>query len=320
MRTLTIPMSGQLLVAHLAAYGLGFALDVAGEAAFVGHDPSLEMRLHVSTTADLERIAECVRNAAAECEATVWANLPVPKKTLEWPVIGARATDMERARVALPAREELLDQLEGSSARAAPGLLAGLGAPAAWLHTKPPKPQWGASGLDGVPGNSTSDFVRGVLRHALPAAASITADELHGLWMVQEPPSPTDEDKTGWVPRGNRVQLLHQWLAALGLSLLPVGLSAHGRSRTPSHWRERRGVTLPVLAAPVSMPRLRALLQLPELGAPVPDPAAAGRLRALGIRELARFAVLTGSNDKMVAFSFARATRLDLRPLRPIEL
>lgn len=233
---------------------------------------------------------------------------------------------MDHAAAALLAREELLDGLERRDCRVAADLLAGLGAPAAWLEDRPKrpaKPQWGASRLDGVLGNHTSDFIRGVLRRALPAASSVTADELRALWAAVKPPSATDGDKTGWSPRGTRVDLLHQWLAALGLSLLPVGLRAHGPSRTPCHWRVTgaRGVTLPLLAAPTSVPRLRALLQLPGLVVPPPalgsqaptvDAAVAGRLRALGIRELVSFPALDRSTPQSVAFSFGRATRIEL--------
>lgn len=317
MQTLTIPLSGQLLVAHLAAYGLGFALDVAGEQAFVGHDPeSLEMDPQISTTADLMRIAECVRNTTAHCEEPVKADLVAANASKDgrpvlWPVIWARATAMARASAVLPVREELLDRLECRGARVATELMAGLGAPAAWLDDKP---QRGASRLDGVAGNSTSDFVRGVLRRALPAASSVTADDLQPLWTGAGSTITADDDKTGWSPPGTRVALLYQWLAAVGLSQLPVGLSSHGSSRTPGRWRdaEAQGARLPVLAAPTSMARLRALLQLPELVLPVLGPADAGRLRALGIQELVSFPLLNRSNGNMVAFSFGRATRLEL--------
>lgn len=312
MTTLRIPISGRLLVAHLAAYGLGFALDVAGEQAFVSHDPdSLELDPQVSTTADLERVANSVRRTGTECEGAVEADLVGDDSgSNRRPVAWARGTSMERARVALHAREELLDGLESGGARVATSLLTGLGAPATWLGDKP---QRGASRLDGVPGNSTSDFVRGVLRRARPAAFSVTAENLRAtIDIVAQPSGATDEDKTGWAPPGTRVDLVYQWLAAVGLSQLPVGLAARGPSRTPCHRRDNRGVTLPVLAPPVSMPRLRALLQLPELVEPDLRPASAARIRALGSRELLFFPMLGRSNDKMVAFSFGTATRIEL--------
>jgi hypothetical protein len=67
MNTLTIPLSGQLLVAHLAAYGLGFALDLAGEHAFVCHRPdSVDMQPQLLTAANLERVAQSVRRTAED--------------------------------------------------------------------------------------------------------------------------------------------------------------------------------------------------------------------------------------------------------------
>jgi hypothetical protein len=217
---------------------------------------------------------------------------------------------MDRALQALEMREELLDRLESLDRRLPEALIAGLGAPGAWLADRP---QRGASRLDGVIGNHTSDFVRGVLRRALPAA-SVTGDDVHALWTVTSPPEASEDDKTGWAPPGTQVHLVHQWLAAIGLSQLPVGLAANGPSRTPCYWRDSdvRGLTLPVLSQPISMPRLRALLQLPALVTPTSSPTAAGRLRALGIHELVSFPLLNRSTRQSVAFSFGRGTRIEL--------
>jgi hypothetical protein len=313
MRTLTVPVSGRLLVSQLAGYGLCLALDSAGERAFVRHDPdSLDLTPQILTTASDQRVTDCVRRTAAECENAIEADL-IPGQTgnNRRPVIWARATKLDHADRALRAREELLDELEADRARIAAALLAGLGTPATWLGEKP---QRGASQLDGVPGNSTSDFVRGVLRPAVHAARGITDDDLAPLWTATRTPAGIDQDKTGWSPPGTHIDLVYQWLAAIGLAQLPVGLVAHGPSRTPTHWRDAgsRGVTLPVLAAPTSIPRLRALLQRPELTGAIAHPAAAARIRALGIRELVSFPVLNRSNATMVAFSFAKATRIEL--------
>jgi hypothetical protein len=312
---LTIPLSGKLLVAHLAAYGLGVALDAAGQEAFIGHDPdSLEIDPEVSTTATIERVAECVRRTAVECQDTVEADVDSGRldkagRAMVWAAIWARPTATDRALSTLLAREEILDRLEAQGSRAAAGLVAGLGAPAAWMDD----PERGASRLDGVPGNSTSDFVRGVLRRTLSAAAAVTACDLSTLQTTDEPANGTDEDKTGWSPPGTQTDRLYQWLAAVGLGLLPVGLSAGSPGRTPGYWggAEGRQVRLPVLAPPVSMARLRALLQLPELVRPL-DPTASARLRSLGIRELVSFPEVRRSNQNMVAFYFGRATRIGL--------
>jgi hypothetical protein len=311
MPTLNVRISGLMLVSHLTAYGLGATLEASGEQAFVGHDPdSLELEPRVETAAAPDRVLECVRRTAMDCQRVVEADLAPGR-----PAIWARFTDSERAQNALQLREALLDEVETSGQTISVRLLAGLGAPAAWLAKA--KPSQGASQLDGVAGNSTSDFVRGVLRRTLPTALDATADELRALY-ASEPPIPNDEaeDKTGWSPPGVRVHPLHQWLAAVGLTQLPVGLSASGRSHTPCCWRngQRRGVRLPIPDAPVSMPRLRAVLMLPELAGPEVTARDGARLRALGVAEVLNFQVIDqADNPNMVAFRFGRAERVELR-------
>lgn len=314
MRTLTIPLSGHLLVAHLAAYGLGFLLDAGGEDAFVGHDPlSLEMEPHVLTNATVDRATQLVRESAVECESAVEADLqPGQSGNARQPVIWARATALSRAAPALSRRETVLDTAERENAGVAVALIAGLGAPAAWSGDRP---QRGATQLDGVMGNYTSDFVRGVLRRARPEAAAAHVGLLEQAWMGAAEQAAT-YDKTLWSPPRSRVDLVHQWLAALGLSLLPVAQHTRNPAVTPCWWRDREGsgVTLPVLETPASVPRMRSLLQLPELLAPnarVLAPAAA-RLRALGIRELVSFSRVDQPGKQSVTFNFARGRRVDL--------
>ena len=308
MTTLRMPISGLMLVAHLAAYGVGVALDSAGQRAFLGYDPdSLELEPHIETNATADRIAECVRQTTLDCEPIVQADL-VPG----CPVLWARFTDDQRGPVALQRRETLLDEAEVTRWALAPRLAAGLGAPAAWL-TKG-KSSWGASQLDGVAGNSTSDFVRGVLRRTLPVARDATAAQLETLWLASDPPSPEAPDKTGWAPPGVRVHPLHQWLAAIGLTQLPVALAAAERSRTPCFWRrgQRRGARLPVSRAPISMPRLRALLQSPELTASELTQAGQARLRALGVEGVLEFPLIDQTTGNMVQFAFGRARWIEL--------
>jgi hypothetical protein len=314
MPTLTIPLSGHLLVAHLAAYGLGAVLDAAREDAFVGHDPlSLEIEAEVTTSASVERAAQLIRQSADECERAVEADVyPGKSGNDRRAAIWARSTKPELAGEALPQREALLDSAERDGASTAIGLLAGMGLPAVWSGNHPEN---GASALDGVFGNNTSDFVRGLLRRVRPAAASAQAHELEALWSGSEASSPEEDDRTGWSPRGTRVDHVHQWLAALGLGLLPVGQSSQGTGQTPCcFWREGHGVTLPVFKAPVSLARLRALLQRPELKIP---PAALGaseaaRLRSFGIEELVTFARIDRGTTQSVAFTFARGDRIEL--------
>jgi len=313
VQRLTVPHSGRLLVSQLSAYGLAAVLDTYAEDAFVGHDPSsLEMQPHVLTPLDAAQSGELVARSAAECEHMLEADLePGQTGNSRRPVMWARATSSDRASVALRAREALLDDEEGSERLLAVALAAGLGAPAAWLGERP---QRGATRLDGVMGNYTSDFVRGVLRRCRPAAAASEASYFERAWAGRLGP-PDAEDKTGWSPPGTRIDPVHQWLAAVGLILLPVGLSGSGWGMTPCfrHQHGARGITLPVLGSTTAVPRLRALLQRPELSAPAPlSPALRAKLRSLGISELISFVVNDRSSSQSVAFSFGRGERTEL--------
>lgn len=309
-----MPHTGRLLVSQLAAYGLAAVLDTYGEDAFVGHDPSsLEMQPHVLTPLDAARTGELVSSSAAECEHMLEADLePGQTGNSRRPVMWARATSSDRAALALHAREALLDNEEGSKGLLAVALAAGLGAPAVWLGKHPER---GATRLDGVMGNNTSDFVRGVLRRCRPAAAGSEASYFERAWAGRLAP-PDAEDKTGWSPPGTRIDPVHQWLAAVGLTLLPVGLSGSGPGTTPCFWHQRgaRGVTLPILGPTAAVPRLRALLQRPELSVPPASlsPAHRAKLRSLGVSEVISFVVTDRSSSQSVAFSFGRGERTQL--------
>ncbi|MHB8657311.1 MAG: hypothetical protein ACYC91_05055 [Solirubrobacteraceae bacterium] len=320
MQTFTMPYSGRLLVTHLASYGLAVALDARGVEAFVGHDPdAVELTPQVFADVDLDEVAACIRASALECKSAVEADLE-PGRTGNGriPVIRARATEPERAAISLAARERLLDDLEAQDARSAAALIAGLGAPGVWLRDAKARdkrvPAHGASRLDGVPYNIGSDIVRGALRHSLPAATAIVEEDLRPLTDGGRVRTADETDRLLWSPPGTRIALVYQWLAALGLELLPVGLSASARARTPGFWQEsgERGIALPVISRPVSAARLRSLLQLPDLVARGATPAAAKRLRALGICELVTFMVLDSSSGTMVKFSFGPARRFGL--------
>lgn len=229
-------------------------------------------------------------------------------------MIRARATDPERAVTALAVRERLLDSAETADGGLVAAVLAGLGAPAPWLHhpaaARRPTPARGATQLDGVPYNIGSDIVRALLRPMLHATTQMEGSELAGLFADEAVVTSPERDRSRWSPAGAKLAPACQWLAAVGLGLLPVGLRLDDRARTPGFWRdqERRGIALPVLAHPASVPRLRAILERPELTAAA-DPRNAARLRALGVTEILHFSVLDGSSDTMVAFSFATASR-----------
>jgi hypothetical protein len=319
VKRFTIPCSGRLLITHLGAYGLAAALDARGVDAFVGHDPqAVELTPQVFATVELDEVAACIRESALECEPAVEADLePGRTGNNRIPVIRARATEPERAATSMAARERLLDDLEAHGARSATALIAGLGASGVWLRdtkTRKAVPARGASRLDGVAYNIGSDIVRSALRHSLPAAATVVEEDLRPLTDGSRGRTADDTDRLLWSPPGTRIGLVYQWLATLGLGLLPVGLTARTHARTPGFWHESgaRGIALPILARPASAARLRSLLQLPDLVARGATPAAATRLRALGISELVTFAVLDSSSGTMVKFSFGPATRLEL--------
>ena len=322
MERYVFPYSGTLLLAHLAAYGMAVALDAAGVDVFVGHDPRSQSFEPLVTFAGGQNAARAAVSASArqmesivehdiepgstgnERRATIWA-----RRSLD------RSGERLARVVALRAR--LVDAADSCSDGVALGLLAGLGSPLTWGPARL-KSSGGATALDGVIGNHTSDFVRGVLRPMRRAAADEACDPFLA------PDAQTSPDKTGWAPPGTRVRHVHQWLAALGLSLLPVAHRHTERSRTPACWRRDRasGVTLPVLKAQCSVARLRALLALRQLAeittsADLEGTAAvqaAGVLRSYGIEEVVVFQRRdrTGAGSS-VAFDFRAGQRVDLR-------
>jgi len=333
MRPLSPRLSGYLLASHIAAYGLASVLHESGEEAFVGHDPDvLDMDPQVWTGASPERLLESVRRVARQCEEPVEADLEPGKSGNDRrPAIWARTTQIARARMALEARERLLDRLEARGERVPAAMVCALGTPAPWLEDRREKgerrfkPQRGASGFDGTLANHTSDFVRGVLRRSRRHAEDLSNAGFADLWKGDgmghaAELQPNGETRTVWAPPAVRIPPAQQWLAAMGLLQFPVGLRTNEGARTPAHWREprQRGVTLPVLSMPVSIPRLRALLQAPELAQAPPgveadlSPASAARLRALGVSELVAFPVVDRSTPQSTAFFFGRGTRIEL--------
>jgi len=331
--TITLPYDGHLLVGHLAAYGLAFLLDDAGAEAYVDHDRSLSFEPRVITTASPDELVEVVRRSAEVAERVVEADIePGRSGNDRRPVIWARASyanDPARARTALTLREELAAEAEREGRRTVTGLLAGLGASAAWgLETEDgiPKPAHGATELDGVLGNHTSDFVRGVLRPARGAAAAATIASTVERWAA---PTGSDQaDKTGWAPPGTRVDLIDQWLAASGLALLPVAHRPLARSETPACWSSRsarrQGVALPVLSSRASVARLRTILAAPALtdeagalqalsGASDGGVDPYGPLRRWGVGEVVVFArTYAPGAGSSVAFTFDRGKRVDV--------
>lgn len=318
MITLKIPSSGRLLTTQLAAYGLALALRAAGHSVWIGHASSLECDPVVETDAAPRDAADCVIQSALLCEPAVEADI-VPGATGNdrMPVIYARATDPERAKLALVRRELLLDSAEDEGEDLVAALLAGLGAPAPWLHedrgAHKPMPSRGATQLDGVGFNIGSDIVRGLLRRALSSTKTTDADALAAL-LAAGTVSPSEElDRTQWSPAGTKLDPAFQWLAAIGLGLLPVGLTSSGSARTPGFGSlvGSKGLSLPVMKQLVSVPRLRAILQRQEL-TKADGSREAARLRALDVSDVLTFAVVNDPNPNMRRFSFATASRLAL--------
>lgn len=323
-----IPLPGTLLVSHLTAYGLLVALDAAGVDGFLSHDPqSQSYEPIIEFEGEPAALSEAIRSSADRAERIVEADIEAGKKGNDRrPMAWARASFMkepERAALVLSLREQLVEAVESERDLTSAGILAGLGAPAAWGAPEKPKPSAGATALDGVLGNNTSDIVRGVLRPARSAAAALDGDP----FLPTSEGSAKQPDKTGWAPSGTQVDLVLQWLAVLGLALLPVAHKPFESSTTPACWSverpRRRGVTLPVFEQPVSMPRLRALLGLGALKAihdelddstQAAEAAAAGELRGLGLSEVVVFdrRYQPGSGSS-VAFTFTRGRLVRLR-------
>jgi hypothetical protein len=317
-----LPYSGTLLAAHLAAYGMAVALDAAGIDVFVGHDPdsqSFEPLVMFAGGRSSARAAVCA--SARQTESIVEHDVePGRTGNHRRATIWARASrdrGGERLARVVALRAKLVDAADSCADGVALGLLGGLGSPLAWGPAQL-KSAGGATALDGVIGNHTSDFVRGVLRPMRRAAADEACDPFLA------PGAETSLDKTGWAPPGTRICNVHQWLAALGLSLLPVAHRHTERSRTPACWRTDRasGVTLPLLKAPCSVPRLRALLALRQL-TQITTPAdlegtavvqATAVLRSYGIGEVVAFQRRDrASAGSSVAFAFRSGQRIDLR-------
>lgn len=326
MRTIAIPYSGELLLAHLVACGLLVALDAAGLDGHMHHpDESLSFTpsVDVDDGLDDDAIAAAVRSTAIAAEGIVETDLVSGKRgndrrSVIW-ARGSMANDTSQAGIVVQRRAELVNGAARAGDRPSLGVLAGLGAPASWGSERV-KPSHGATALDGVLGNHTSDIVRGVLRPARAAASALAGAD---LWTTLPAPHRPQTDKTGWAPAGTVAQLAHQWLAVLGLGLLPVAHHPLAPSSTPACWSTRRpsrhGVTLPLLGWPSSLARVRAVIGLRALAAlhigssdadTLPGRA---ELRALGVREVVVFErVVARGQGSSVAFSFRRGQRVAL--------
>lgn len=326
MRAIAIPYSGELLLAHLVAYGLLVALDAAGLDGHLHHpDESLSFTpsVDVDDGLDDDSIASAVRTSAAAAEEIVETDL-VPgkrgndRRSVIW-ARGSMANDTSQAGIVVQRRAQLVEGVARAGDRPSLGVLAGLGAPASWGPERV-KPSHGATALDGVLGNHTSDLVRGVLRPARAAASTLAGAD---LWTTLPTSGTPQSDKTGWAPAGTVAPLAHQWLAVLGLGLLPVSHRPLAPSSTPACWSTRRpsrhGVTLPLLGRASSLARVRAVVGLRALAAlhataddadSLPERA---ELRALGVPEVVVFERLVARGQgSSIAFSFRRGRRVAL--------
>jgi len=322
MRTIALPYSGELLLAHLVSYGLLVALDNAGVAAYLHHPReslSFTPFVDVGDDVDDETIAAAVRATATKAKEVVEADL-LPGKTgndrrsVIW-ARGSMANDPSQAGALVARRGELVESAVRGGDRALLGVLAGLGAPASWGPDKV-KPSHGATALDGVLGNHTSDIVRGVLRPACSAGSLLDGAQ---LWTAAPGPGKAQLDKTGWAPPGTRAPLAHQWIAVLGLGMLPVAHRPAYPSVTPAWWSKGRGVTLPLFSRPSTLARARAVVGLRSLTVIAGKPndedriAAAAELRAMGVPEVVTFERRAARGQgSSVAFSFRRGQRVAL--------
>lgn len=320
MRTIAMPYSGELLLSHLLAYGLLVVLDDAGVRGHIRHPPeSLSCTPCIDVADDVsdDIVAAAVRATALAAEQVVEADLAPGRRGNERrSVIWARHSlggDKEKASLVVARRAELVAQ---TTDRAVAGVLAGLGAPACW---GPPhvEPAHGATPLDAVIGNIGSDLVRGVMRKGRTSASTLEAPD---LWSVRPSRGSAQADLTGWAPKGTPAPLTHQWLAVIGLGLLPVAHRRLERSVIPGWWESdrprRRGIALPLMPDATSLARLRAVVALRALTVVAAQRfdaiAAAAELRAVGAPELMLFERVARRQISSVAYSFQRGRRVAL--------
>lgn len=329
MRSIEIPYGGDLLLSHLIAFGLAVAVDAENVPVHVHHSQSslsFEPIVEVSDEFGDAQLARAVRATAVAAELAVETDLAPDKKgndrrSVIW-ARGSYANDPRQAEEVVKRRAAVVDAAAARRETALLGVLAGLGAPASW-GPDTVKPAHGATALDGVLGNHTSDLVRGVLRPARAAAATLDAEH---LWAG--PQTKVQLDKTGWAPAGTPAPLAHQWLAVLGLALLPVAHRQADRSATPAAWSIRNprsaGIALPLLSRAASFARVRAVLELRALVEVGKQPldtllggdadlTAGAELRSLGVPEIVRFERQDARGQgSSVAFSFRRGVRVTL--------
>lgn len=322
---LKLPLPGTLLLSHLAAYGLLVALDAESVEGFLSHprsSQSLDPFVEIEGERDL--VNKAIRSTARRAEHWVEANIePGTTRAVVWARASFAKDPAELPKEALLMRERLVRAAERARDLTSIGILSGLGATAAWGLSNKPKPSQGASELDGVIGNKDCDLVRGVLRKA-----RIAAERFDGESLSLNNKRAGERDKTGWAPLNTEeADLVVQWLAVLGLALLPVAHRQFRASSTPACWitpaPQRRGITLPLFSDPVSLPRLRGLLSLQALAginANAAEPSSddelahGARLRALGVEEVVVFDRHNhSSSGSSVAFSFTRGRLVRLR-------
>lgn len=308
----TISASGDLLVAHLAGYGLAWLMHEQQFEVWIRHDPQTQdFDVQVTAHGTEDEVVAAIAESTRRLEAVTDLDIEPGKSGNDRrAVIWSRSSfkgSPERA-VAVLRRQRDLIQLHESD-RMVSGWLAGLGLTGAWLE-EPPGPAGGSTALDGVLGNHTSDFIRGAARRLrffvaeMPRASVVAA--------LRGDTSNAIPDRTSWSPPGTSVDPVVQWLAVLGLALFPVAQhAAGGRAVTPACWPRGRGVTLPILGEWTSVPRLQALVahqSLPILN-PRAEPTTRSRadsaLRAHGIDETVAFARVNKSGSgSSVAFTF----------------
>lgn len=321
---LRLPLPGTLLLSHLAAYGLLVALEAASVEGFLSHprsSQSFDPLVEIEGERDL--VNEAIRSSARKAEHWVEANIaPGTTRAVVWARASFAKDPADLPKEALLMRERLVRAAERARDLTSIGILSGLGATAAWGLSNKPKPSQGASELDAVIGNKDCDLVRGVLRKA-----RIAAERFDGESLSLSNKRAGERDKTGWAPPNTEeADLVVQWLAVLGLALLPVAHRPFEASSTPACWitkaPQRRGITLPLLNDSVSLPRLRALLSLEALARirsaaseqmDVSEIAHAATLRSLGVEEVVVFDRHNHSTGTSVSFSFARGRLVRLR-------
>lgn len=323
-----------MLSTHLAAFGLMSCLADQRIDTLLHADDGL-LRIDAGD-AEPDRVVAAIRHAAAAAREAIDADITVNGLVKPLLIAGPAAGVVTE-------RDRLLDRAERDSPAVA-SMISGISTVIPAGNGLNGETVMVRSPLDGAPRNAASDLIRGVIRHVRRHAENATFGELI------EPRAGDDRNLDGWTPRGTPISPTLTWLAALGLGWFPVvghtephdqwpyfawTAEVPGLVRAllverpgPGSGAEQHGridaIAIPVVGEPVTLPRMRALLNRAEItiAAHTTDrlgAAAAGRLRALGVRDVAVFHRQRLPSKHMVGFTFDQAEFQTITPFDDLD-